>query len=299
MNHSFRQHNTYRKETNDNPTCSSQTISGRCVYQATGPSITGNGPFIFTDTDFLRCSSSGNGSAIYSSKSGASLTVERCRFDLCNCGSFSGGAIYANSLSLLSVKNSFFSSCGGNHEAFQGGAISIESVLNMLIRDDFFLKCYSCENAGAIDLRNSGSEQHGFPIQSSSFICCECFLWTSPTGGAFEARTNQCGYFSSVLFTSCRADYGGAIYLLYTSSISGNYVIQFCFFCNNSVPTFKYGNDVAAENFSPTNNKTFMQQCLSTSSSKRLAFYDNRWDGTDVDWLPSGTANSHKRLDTF
>ena len=247
-------------------------MSGRCVYYSRS-SLPTSGPYVFTDTDFLSCSSSSNGSAIYCSKSGASLTINRCTFDSCSCGSSSGGAIYANSLSILSVKNSIFTSCGGIHEAFQGGAISIESVRSILIREDLFLKCYSNENAGAIDLRNSGSEQNEIPIQSSSFIACECFNGRSPSGGAFEGSTNQCEYFSSVLFTSCKTDYGGAIWLEASPTIRR---VFFSFFTQNSAT--EAGMDCYLP--SGNNNLNPFLHCFSTTESNRinLSAYD--------DWLP-------------
>ena len=277
------QHTQFTKEINDNPYCSSQTISGRCVYH-THPSLPTSGPYLFIDTDFLSCSSSSNGSAISCSKPSASLTVERCTFDSCNCGNYSGGAIYAKSLSLLSVKNSLFSSCGGDHKVYQGGAISIESVHAMLIRENFFLKCYSSENAGALDMRNSGSEQTELPLQSSSFIHCECLTGGGASGGALEASGNACGFCSSVLFAYCKAYYGGASWL--GASYFPN-SICFSFFTGNN-GNVSLGNDIAFHNYLYAIGDSIFLHSFTTTNDNRLACFVEGLNRKAInqDWFP-------------
>ena len=272
----------------DNPICPSEnkTDNGTCrytSYQILEETVS----YLFTNTEFSGCSHSENGGALSCSQSDASLSIEGCLFRSCSCGSKYGGAIYAKSISLLSVKNSFFNSCGGNYEAEVGGAICIESVQKMLIKENFFLKCYSRENAGAIDMRNSGSEQNEIPIQSSSFINCECLTNDGASGGALEGYGNKCGYFSSSLLSFCKAKDGGAIWLepeFFPNSIC------FSFFTEN-IATTNHGNDISLYNYPDTLADKLFLHTFTTSESDRITKYDSQWHPvtTDQDWLPSGT----------
>ena len=263
-----------------NSQCTTATFSqdSACEYSGRGLSYS-SGTNTFKNVEFKRCYASiDHGGAIKCT--GGTLTVIFSSFSSCNAVGKNGGAIYASSLSLFSLRNSVFDSCGGNYQVDSGGAIALNAVTSPTICESLFFKCKSNENSGAIDMRSSGNDPKDLPIQCSFFLQCECLNGQWPSGGVIEATRNNCGYFSSALFSSCQSNDGGALFLdppLYTHSIC------FSFFTRNSA-TNNYGMDAYFRYNNDQINIFF--HSFSTTSSNRV--FDVATDQHKTNWLPLG-----------
>ena len=256
---------------NDIPQCTSSLYSQDtpCQYTDQGLSYS-SGSNTFKYVEFISCSASyDHGGAIKCT--GGTLEVLSSLFSSCTANNNNGGAIYAYSLSLLFITNTLFHSCGGSYDVISGGAIALSYVSSMRIYENYFLKCYSADDSGAIDMRDCGTEQNELPIQSSCFIKCECFYGDGPSAGALEGRGNNCGYFSSALFSNCKSDVGGALFLdpsFYINSIC------FSLFTGNSA-TDDQGMDVyIRDNFNQVN---IFFYSFSTTSSIQV-FDEATWE---------------------
>ena len=252
-----------------NSRCTTDTFSqdSECQYTGQGLSFS-SGTNIFKYVEFTGCSLSTHGGAIKST--GGTVSIISSSFSSCTANGNNGGAIYAASLSLLSITNTLFNSCGGDHEVKSGGAIALSSVSSINLFDDLFLMCYSGNNAGAIDMRNCGSQQRELPIQCSFFIHCECLKGDGPSAGALEGSGNKCGYFASVLFSSCKSTDAGALWLepLYYS-----HSICFSFFTGNSA------SNKGMDCYLRTNvDSDLFLDCFSTSAPPHLYASDSSWN---------------------
>ena len=268
----------YNTPYNDLNVCTRDTFVSDTPCQYTDPGLTySSGTNTFKYVEFKSCTASiDHGGAIKCT--GGTLTVILSSFSSCNANGNNGGALYASSLSLFSVKNSVFDSCGGNYQVDSGGAIALNAVTSLIVSESFFFKCKSNENSGAIDMRNTGNDPKDIPIQSSYFIQCECWNGQWPSGGVLEASGNKCGYFSSSLFSFCKAEEGGALFIgspFYTNSI------RFSFFTGNTA-TNTNGMDIFLRNNNPLINIFF--HSYSTTSSKQV--YDEATRQYINNWLP-------------
>ena len=253
----------YKSHTNALPDCSSDTFARETPCQRTQvPVVYSTGTNIFKYVEFASCSSSTHGGAIKCT--GGTLEVLSSSFSLCSVSGYNGGAIYASSLSLFSIQNSVFSSCGGNYEADSGGAITLNVITSPTVCESLFYKCKSNENSGAIDMRNCGSNQKDIPIQCYLFIHCECMNGVWPSAGVLEASGNNCVYFSSTLFSSCKSYDGGALFLGYP--FYSNYIC-FSFFTGNTA-TSTHGMEVFLRNNNALINIFF--HSFSTTSSNQI-----------------------------
>ena len=277
FNECERKHNpVYHFVSNNLNRCRDEEFASDTPCQYFGQGLTySSGIHLFKYVEFTSCSASiDHGGAIKCT--GSTLEVLSSSFSSCTANGNNGGALYASSLSLFSVKNSVFDSCGGNYQVDSGGAIAFNAVTSPTIRESHFYKCKSNENSGAIDMRSSCNNQKELPLQSSCFIQCECFNGQWPSGGALEASGNECGYFSSVLFSYCKAIHGGALYLdppFYTHSI--------CFsFCTGNVANSNQVMDAYIRNNNNQINVFF--HSFSTTSTNRV--YDSV-SGENNNWL--------------
>ena len=133
----------------DNPSCPEDNVqNGRCVYNTKGPTISGTNPFIFTDTDFLHCSNSGNGGAIAFSISGGTLTITRCLFS--HCISYTsgdngngGGAIHSHDVATKTIfaYSSFSCACYSFTGFYDGETVKEEIISQPNITECYLILC--------------------------------------------------------------------------------------------------------------------------------------------------------------
>ena len=268
---------------NDVPQCTSTLYSQDTPCQYTGQGLSySSGTNIFKYVEFKSCWSSVNGGAI--SCTGGTLSVLSSSFSSCSANGKKGGAIYAFSLSLLSVQNSLFNPSGGSHQTTSGGAIALNSVLLMSISSSLFIRCFSSGDAGAIDMRNCGSEQRNVPISCCSFLSCECWYDSGSSGGAFEVSGSKCYFFSCSLFSSCKAIQGGGAMWLEPSFVTN--AISFSFFTANNAQS-NQGRDCYIR--VQTSVALFLHS-FSLSSEPHLSASDSNWKLLNLpnNWLPQG-----------
>ena len=273
------------------PSCpSDQNIFGRCIYQTTRPTFSDTGPFLFTDTAFLRCSIDGNGSAISFSISGGKLAVIGCTF--AQCISYTsgddgngGGAIYANGVAKIEVSFSSFISCACySTDGCDGGAIEIYKLTSQpMITQCIFLLCHADDDGGTVSVFNSSSD--------NTLVCTDCRIIhctvplnddnrAGPTSGGivFWYNDNPMNY-ANILFTDSEGMYGGA-YSTDNITVAPDYLLRYCFFNRNRGPI---GNDIY---LSPLSSIPPFLHCISTSEPGRIGYWnDTEYTSTDADWL--------------
>ena len=279
----------------DNPSCpeDNRQLDGRCIYH-TKLTISGTGPFSFTNTDFLRCSNSGNGGAIlFRNQASGTLTVSHCTFNSCTCNlpggeqdGNGGGAIYAKFVSKVEVFSSFFLSCACYSLTLcDGGGIELYYILSQpLINECTFAFGHADDDGGGVAIWNSNADD---PLicKDSFFLNCECGEGGGGGGLAMwlNTATFKC---ANILFSCNQATTGGACSTDCQHS-DPNFLLWFCFFNRN---TGRYGND-ACFCYQPSNSPS--KHCFSTSDQNRIAFYSgSSWYTTEVNWLPQTNINT-------
>ena len=272
--------------TNNNPSCpSSQIISDRCKYDATRPSISGPGPFQFSYTDFFSCSTSGDGGAIVCSASGASLSIEDCTFIDCICTtSYHGAAIFAKSLSLVSVTSSLFLWNTNVQQAHCGAALFLHTVSSVAVHEDTVIHSYVLHDGGAVDIENGVSADIG----KKTFYNCRfihCRGAESNGGAIFVYQNNYNDFLTNSLFSSCSNNQAGAVLLCDSTYTGSRYPIQFCLFHANSATS--NGKDIL---FSNIQSSTYPISHSFTTSSGGNRVYPEHWDTTKQqdNWFPDG-----------
>ena len=274
----------------DSPSCPPEQMdSGRCKYNRKRPDLSGTTCCLFTNTDFVSCTCSGNGGAIsFSNAASGTLTVSWCFFSSCTCTTTStredecgGGAIYVNSVSKVVVSSSLFSSCACySSNGCDGGAIELWSIsFQPLISICIFNLCRAADDGGALSIWES-SGLNPFVCTDCTFLSCNC----GGTGGCLIMWGNSEEFKGcNMLFASGRAAHGGA-FATSSSSSHPNYEILFCFFLRNTASS---GNDIL---FSVLPSDLPILHCLSTSDPQRIAYWQNK-NTFSVDysnWLPIG-----------
>ena len=281
----------------DNHSCpeANEQTDGRCAYHSK-LTLSGSSPFVFTDTDFIRCSNNGNGGAIsFQNQVSGILTVSRCAFYSCTCTTSGsddgngGGAIYANNIAKVTIFATSFLSCACySLNGCDGGAIELWKISSQpMITDCHFILCHADDDGGAVSIWNSSA--------TNTVICTDCrFLSCSVpddntvqlwpwAGGIMLWNNNNILRFSNILFVENKGYYGGA-FATNSYGSSPNYLLTFCFFTKNSGT---FGNDVGFAYFQPSNTTALFLCCYSTSASKRVCYYyDPQYYITDVVWLP-------------
>ena len=273
----------------DNPPCpSEQMISERCEYNMQRPDLSGSDSFCFTNTDFLRCSTDGNGGAILlEDPEDSTLTVSCCTFSSCTCTTSGsddgtgGGAIYASGVSQVLISSSFFLSCScSSTYGCDGGAVELWNILSQPFATNcVFVLCHADDDGGGLSVWNSKALNR-VVCKDSSFLHCDC----GDGGGGFILWENfdiLQGY--NLLFSSNDAETGGA-YVFDCSRGTPDYSLCFCFFNRNTAA--HHGTDAAFAYFSPDTQKALLMHCFSTSDSHRIGYCDDYdWYTTDVDWI--------------
>ena len=244
---------------------------------------------------------SSNGGAIHfiltkETQQSSSLTVSGCEFLHCKeSGSVLGGAVYAEYISYATVSDSFFydCECGWSTAGPEGAGILLNYISTQpLIQSCSFVSCRSDDDGGGCSIYFSFSSLV-YVVHACSYIHCKGTHLTSSQGGGVMLYGNAESYgCTDCLFCNSQALYGAGLYLYLLNYDERTYLVRFCFFKNNSVWTNGYGNDVALDCYTPTNNTALFEHCFSTTASKRIGYLNNTpWDATDVNWLPQTNAN--------
>ena len=244
-------------------------------------------------------SNPGNGGAIsFSNQASGILTVSHCSFFSCTCTITStrddecgGGAIYVNSISKVEVSSSLFSSCACySSKGCDGGAIELYIISSQpLVTGCIFHSCSAPDDGGEVSIWRARGN-------TDIFLCDECRFFSGRAGGAagclivVSCESRVC---SNCVFADSTAYDGGAVYISSSSSFpSGRYLLQFCFFKDNSVSISTRGNDVALENCMPNSTNNPIHHCFSTTPSGRVSYLNGQWYNTDENWLPQGELNN-------
>ena len=284
VRHSHHRFNHFILENSDNPPCSSETIYGRCTYRTTGPSLSGSGPFLFTDTDFILCKHNGEnvyGGAIDCTE--GDLTITRCSFLQCSCSN-------------------------------RGGAVSFRSDGKCNQEDNLYLKCSADVASGAFDSYEWGKSPNNYQnsctfignsanlyyghicIEYSADICVDSNMYIRGSShGEHDACAGSVAQFTSshlVTYSNCifskgsANSYGGGIgtYEPYESNASPYF--YFSYFSNNVCSDQNRGADFDANG---TTGNYFSEDKIihCFSSSRGLRIHIGGQDTSDVDnWLP-------------
>ena len=276
----------------------------------------------FTNCTWRRCkcAAKDNGGAISADYRGLSLSIDKCIFSDCYCGngySGSGGAIFANSSSSLSVINSSFEWTIPQYQSINGGAIYLSSVPSVTVYDNTFTKCYTGTEGGAIEMKDCSTKSKPAKIiNNCRFLHCHCNTEELGGGGGalYSYYTQQySNLITNCVFTNCSSFRGAAFSIYYPfedPTLFQDYSVMYCSFNKNHVLYNGYGNDVmlqASGPYIPKDWEPLFFYCFSTSSSLRVGYTSNgNYYRTDVSWLPQmnstnlqkSTQNAHENGDS-
>eukprot|EP01133_Synstelium_polycarpum_P013074 gene13074-15378_t len=151
----------------------------------------------------LQTTANGGCLSIHGSTSGNNLLrVTNSKFIGCTTAA-SGGAIYASNFQVSISASSFFNA----RATSEGGAVYVNQILN--VAGSTFQSCQAGTNGGAI-----ASVQGSIHVTDSVFLYCS----SSNFGGALKFDSSI--LMKNTSFSSCTADYGGALAGLDNSLIS-------------------------------------------------------------------------------
>ena len=234
------------------------------------------------------CLAALGGAISFRSLTESSLIMNKCTFYSCGSSSSSvwtdgGGAISAFNVRSVSLSGCLFVSC--SHTSGSGGGINMYTILHQAyINYCVFISCSAWDDGGCAAIWDSKALDNPIACLNCRFIKGTAKGSGSGSGGHLIFFNTYYIACSNCLFSDSEADLG-AFYFLYSSYCSGKYPLIFSFFNNNSAA--KHGNDAALDNYAPNDNNPLFLHCASTSSPNRVGFwYNNRWDKTDVIWLP-------------
>ena len=184
-----------------------------------------------------------------------------------------------------------------NKQASSGGAIFLHTTPSVIILHDTFTKCFvSSDSGGVHTYRCSTSNCDNRLFDNCKFLYCTGL--TGGAGGLYLYDNNQYNQVvTNSLFSQCSNYYGGALYLRYSlysyppsSSSSGKYAVEYCYFNKNSFLAGGAGNDVAicaaGADYITEDDKQIFIFCLSNTLSDRVGYASRGYSSTDVSWLP-------------
>ncbi|KAH7820744.1 uncharacterized protein MONOS_5378 [Monocercomonoides exilis] len=240
-----------------------------------------------SNSEWIDCNSTTNGGAIHITGNTASiLTLSNCYFQGNIAQSGRGGAIYAESISQISICDSIFLNCqapGSLNEA--GGAICITSPqTTYIVRNNSFRNCYVGNDGGGLSIDRKTSVTTGDIISDCLFYNCTTSNVSTPTGGGIQMWEMQVPpEVSGCAFLNNFALKGGGGFSLYVPKQITNTVLYFCFFHNNSQGAGRTGGcDILLQN---QNNNAIDTNCYST---RQIGIRVGTNDGSIVDrseWL--------------
>ena len=270
---------------NNDPSCPpDKLISGRCTYQTKGPTLSGNGAFLFTDTDFKQCThmdGSGDGGAIECA--GGDLTLQRCSFIQCSC-SDRGGAVSFRSDGKCNQEESFYFSCSSS--GVSGALDSFEVGRNPHHRHR---RCTYISNSAGIYYGHICIEfSPEINVDSNIFIRGSSNEpGESWAGTVVQFTPSGTVSYSNCLFTEGKApNSGGLGFLSWQEHTTATYSVTFCFFYNN------YGTDgTAREIYFTSNTSDYARQdliihCFSATPNSKVYLQKTN---KDYNWLPQAT----------
>ena len=279
-----RKHYSHRTfYSNNNPSCDPlKVISGRCIYHTTGPTLSGSGPFIFTDTDFIECKvtdSSSYGGAIDCTS--GDLTIQRCSFIKCYVG-YRGGAVSFRSDGLCIQEDNLYLQCSSGHAS---GAF-----------DSFDPSKLPTHNHKRCRYIDTTSEHHAhFTIEYSTGALLYSNIYihgritlTSTSGTIVNYHEKGPIVYCNCLFADGNAYNGGVVSLLgVNSSPSASLEVKYCFFSNNHNSAGTTYEIYFDEYASPYASKELILHSFTCTSNSKVFVYNLSPQGQD--WLPLGT----------
>ena len=280
MRHPHYRFNHFTHENSNNPPCSSETISGRCTYCITGPSLSGGGPFIFTDTDFIECK----------------VTEGECF----------GGAIDCTS-GHLTIKRCSFKQCHSNYRA---GAVSFRSNGMCVQEDNCYLSCSSGFRTGAFDSWDThkypshdhkrckymdNSAQNTYPhscLEYSSSIKIDSNIYIHGKSSREDRACTVVNYHSknAVVYANClfsnqdAINTGGLSFMSSFADWIASYSVKFCFFSNSfnaDSPTYEIYFDTKSSSYA---KQELIVHCFSLTPNSKV-FLQNQ-SPQEENWLP-------------
>ena len=286
----MRKHIPYSVQvTNDNPTCpSSQTISGRCTYHTTGPSLSGNGPFLFTDTDFIECQHPGSnsfGGAIDCTS--GDLTIMRCSFVKCYTGRRGGAVSFQSTGLCLQEDNLYFGcTCGTHSGAFDS------LVVEKHPRHDQ-KRCSFIHNTATTYYGHYCLEYPSIVNVDSNIFIHGRSTGTDHAGTVINYHSQQPVLYSNCVFVDGLAyNSGGLSFLSYDNYRDAAFSVNFCFFSNN-YNTNGLAYEIYFDGYTSTKaRKDYIVHSFSATKNSKV-FIQNK-SPQEQDWLPLGTLSSLK-----
>ncbi|KAH7820717.1 uncharacterized protein MONOS_14714 [Monocercomonoides exilis] len=192
-----------------------------------------------SNSEWIDCNSTTNGGAIHITGNTAStLTLSNCYFQGNIAQSGRGGAIYAASISQISICDSIFLNCQATNGNFdeEGGAICIESPQNTyIIKNSSFRNCFAGNDGGGLCVYAKSNNATGDCISDCLFYNCTTSNSSSPIGGGTQIW-NMIAYpnISNCQFTKNYAFWGGGGISISGSQNVSIKVLFFCFFHENT-----------------------------------------------------------------
>ncbi|KAH7816839.1 uncharacterized protein MONOS_18195 [Monocercomonoides exilis] len=190
------------------------------------------------NSEWIDCNSTTHGGAIsITGNSASTLSLSNCLFQGNIARNGRGGAIFTESISRISIRNSIFLNCQAPNESFNeaGGAICIATPQSTyIVGNNSFRNCHVGNDGGGISIGYKSVLTSGDVIADCSFINCSTSNVSSPTGGGIQ----MWGMMISPVVTNClflnnyAVDGGGITIHLKVQATSN--IILFCFFHNNS-----------------------------------------------------------------
>ena len=242
----------------------------------------------FKSCSWKDCSGTKGPAISFQSKTGSSLTVDKCSFDSCTSTSSlrqdGGGAINAYNVKAVSIISSLFHSCkctstqkSGTGNNRSGGGMLLHSVTETpLVKMCMFISCEALDDAGGLGIFSCGSNINIFAVQDSQFISCYC----NDSSGAFEFQSSTCKVCSSCLYCKCSSKSGGASFIRF-GTLASLAAISFSLYKDNES---NIGKDLY---FDSATKGVIFHSFTTATDSGRVRFTTS--SSAPDDWLPQGS----------
>ena len=264
--------------TNDiiNPRCPGYSTEGLCLYGTQTVALSDGGSYLFTDSKFKDCYNARYGGAI--DQKNGHLTILRCLFDSCSCGTKGGGVSFQSS-GLCKQEDNLYVGCSSSQ--YSGAFDSWDTSLNPHHTQKRCVYIRStAERAYAHYCIEYSPE---IKINSNVYICGRAKS-NEYAGAVVNWHPQGETVYSNCLFVDGQAyNSGGLSFMSVKQYTSATYSIQFCFFVKN------YGTDNSAREiyFNQYTSQKAKQELIvhSFSATPGSTVYLEHSD-QEKNWLP-------------